>query len=64
MKYLSLKLIVYYYFRSRIYKFLSFITSLLKNQEREIILNIIIKRDELNILISNLKVIKLNDELN
>ncbi|KAL9126207.1 MAG: hypothetical protein Q9217_004714, partial [Psora testacea] len=64
MEYLSSELTAYHYFRSRICKFLSSIAPLSRNQERETILNITMKREELNTLISDLEATKPNDELN
>ena len=64
MEYLSSELTAYHSFRSRICKFLSSIAPLSRNQERETILNITMKREELNILISDLEATKPNDELN
>ncbi len=64
MEYLSSELTAYHIFRSRICKFLSSIAPLSKNQERKTISNITMKREELNILISDLEATKPNDELN
>jgi Hint-domain/VWA / Hh protein intein-like len=64
MEYLSSELTAYHYFRSRICTFLSSIAPLSRNQERETILNITTKQEELNNLISDLEATKPNDGLN